>query len=776
MTVTASFPGNRNQLREGVPLLRHLLRKNLPWMGAFFALSFWVLPVHYILEIFMGRSSILFLPGDDAPVPFGAPNATPARIFTELSMEEFLVLVTGTAILLALVQTRWLRSKGEAEFWHSLPVGREVLLLSQAAAAWLTIALPLLADYLVVLLAGGLRLAAKRPGQDFFILPVGEILLDLLGWLSVTLAIIAIIFLAGVMTGRLAETLAVSGILFCGPPGVCAFLELSISHFLVGWNESSVFLDLLEYSSPLVLMLGRYESYNSFSGTYPAQSSWMLLLWLALGLFCLWLACRGFRDRPAESAGNGGVREPLGLAVSLLAAFAGGLAIGLWFWDTLPFPLLVALASFGVAVVSRLLLGCGLRGLVRGLPLVALCMVLPVAAALVVTSGGLGYESHLPPVDRVGQVQVQYRGRYGTLAKRLDHKEGLQDLGTDGRTWYQYPDQQYVVLTTPEGIQAAEDLHSSLARWQQQAPKGHKSLAGSIQFLYDDGTSRIYGQRQPDHLAIGQPRELEALLDLEENPEFRRQTDPRFTITPNEVRAVWVSDVTGLITSEAITNEGTLARLLAAMKADAEAFRTSTLRDGTARAVAYLSVETTAPTPVYKVTGPYWEGETTTPIEQDLWRDFCLPVYLDDRNTQAVLTDAGYGAYTDPAPGLEKVTGLLVDWWGDCSWIREAYWTGTGPRDLWPGQNAAIEHSEVPEARLSVTAPAQRKELLDRSLGVDCHISERGFLVTLVGEDRQGSTFWLSTWEEAPGFVQSWYRENEKQLISGEGMRYQHLP
>ena len=173
-------------------------------------------------------------------------------------------------------------------------------------------------------------------------------------------------------------------------------------------------------------------------------------------------------------------------------------------------------------------------------------------------------------------------------------------------------------------------------------------------------------------------------MDLEESPEFRRQTDPRFTITPNEVRAVWVSDVTGLITSEAITNGETLARLLAAMKADAEAFRTSTLRDGTARAVAYLSVETTAPTPVYKVTGPYWEGETTTPIEQDLWRDFCLPVYLDDRNTQAVLTDAGYGVYTDPAPGLEKVTGLLVDWWGDCSWIREAYWTGTGPRDLWP--------------------------------------------------------------------------------------------
>ena len=789
MTTAMNFRNKRGW--EGAPLLWQLVRRNRAWMGLFFLLTFWALPGHYMLELFVGRSSIFVYPVWGEYTALAALNVTPARIFTELSMIQFGVVVTAAAILIGLWQTRWLRSKRQGEFWYSLPVDRRDLLLAHAGAAWLTIALPLLANYLVVLIAGAVRFAqATGTEGDVFVFPVGEILLDLFGWLVVSLAILAIVFLVAVMTGGFFKTLILSGALMGALPMAAAFLDLAIRQFIVGWFGGGYIQELVQYSTPVFVMPMRYGSYNSFWGTYPALSNGMLLVWLGIGLFCLWLACRAFRDRPVEMAGTGAVREPLGLVVTFLATLAGGLTLGLLFWNSIyprpSFLLTVVLCSLGAAVLCQVILKWDLktlrkppdlRGLGKVLPVLALCMVLPVTAAYIVTHGGLGYEDYIPPVGEVQEVRVRYRGRYGTLAKRLDHLDVSRHPDEIGGTWYNYNDHQYVYLTTPEGIGAAEDLHRSLLEQQKQAGEGRKGLLGNIDFLYNDEIMRIYGQRTRENDLYESPRDLTALLALEEDPEFRRQTDPRFTVTAGEIRAIRVSDDLGLTTSNPITDKETIERLVAAMRADAETFDYSSFREGTAQAAAYLTIETTAPTPWYRIPTSQ-PGETTVQVTEDLWRDFCLPVYREDQKTLDALWASGLGEYTGQFLSQGKVTGLQVNWWGDAGWNEEAYWTGIGPRDLWPGNEAWPPEAELREsaAALLVTDPQQMEELLALCRGNDCHISEHGFTVTILGGDRTGSTFWLAAQEEAPGFIQNWYLENERTLRGGAGQRFQHLP
>ncbi|MCI9508634.1 MAG: ABC transporter permease [Angelakisella sp.] len=808
MTTVMNFRNKRGW--EGAPLLRQLARRNLPWMGLFFALTFLALPLQYMLAIFYWPVELYdstVYSGNPPSMPAWAPNYTPSRIFTKLSLIQFGILVTAGAILIALWQTQWLQSKRQGEFWYSLPVKRENLLLAHAGAAWLTIALPLAADYLVVLLAGAARLAQSAGTEgDGFVFPVGEILLDLFGWLVTALAVIAIIFLVAVMTGGFFKTLILSGALMGALPMAAAFLDLAIQQFIVGWSGASIMQHILSFS-PVFVMPNRYGSYNTFWGTYPALANWMLLVWLAIGLFCLWLACRVFRDRLVEMAGTGAVREPLGLVVTFLATLAGGLALGLLFWSSIyprpSFLLTVVLCSLGAAVLCQVILkwdlktlrkSPDLRGLGKVLPFLALCMVLPVTAAYIVTHGGLGYEDYIPPVGEVQEVRVRYRGRYGTLAKRLDHQDesvhpaetGENWYSLDGselpadlwKTWYSYNDYQYVYLTTPEGIQAAEALHRSLLEWQKGAGEGQQGIMGSIDFLYNDEMRRHYGQwRKDGNQVYDSERDLTALLALEEDPEFRRQTDPRFTVTADEIRAIRVSDDVGLTTSSPITDRGTIERLLAAMKADAETFDYSTLREGTARAAAYLTVETISPTPWYKISGDQ-PGETTSRVSQDLWRDFCLPVYREDQNTLDALWASGLGEYTGQSLSKGKVTGLQINWWGAASWNEEAYWTGIGPRDLWPGNEAWPQGEEPREsaAALLVTDPQQMEELLALCRGNDCHVSEQGFTVTILGGDRTGSTFWLAAQKDAPQFLRDWYLENERTLRSSWGQRFQYLP
>lgn len=726
MTTTSCFK------RELPPLLYWMLHNNLPAAAVFFATAFGTLTVPYALSLL-----------DD----YGGHY-----LYTELSKRPFLVAMAAGTFLLALYQARWIHSPRQLDLYHSLPVGRQSLLLASAGAAFLTVSLPVALNYLLVLAAGAFRLGGELPAGDF--------LLDYLTWMVTVLVIIAIVHLTAVLVGGLLKNAFYALLLTLAPATLLFSAILVMEEYLIGFGTSSlstdrVLLPLLS-TSPVLLRYYCANPWRVGSGELADRAAWFFLPHLLLGGLLLWLACYLFRRRPCERAGSSWTARPLLLLGQGTAALLAGLLLGMVFHSAsatydaevnltgyrLPFLPMVFLFALGAALAYHFIAVRRLRGQKMVLPVVAL-MAAGVTAAAWALSSAPWYVEHVPDPAKVDQVIISYRGRYGELASPALSR----DLGKGVQSY------RNVALSSPEAIQTVVELHRSLLRAQQGA--GKRQLGGELHFWYHDGVTREYDQFL-SHYWDNPPRDLELLLALEEDLELRRQTDPRFTILPEDVVSIRVSDPSGLATSRRLTDREAIAAILAGAKADAEVFDYGSFRDGSARAAAYLIVETRDP---HDYGGVY-------PADRELWQDFRLPVYQADSATLSAIRANGLSDYLRSRE--REAEYLLLEWWGDPRSERGmAYWTGRGPRDLDPVDGDPLtkdrSFSYMIERCGIIREPEQVGELLSLCLGADCHPSVPGFLITVVGEDRMGSSFFLPR-EEAPEYVQRWYRENEGEL------------
>lgn len=717
--------------KECWPLTRYYLRRNIPAALVFFAASFLIFPLQYILEVFQRFP-------EDLAVFYELYG--PAHIHTPLAHVAFPGMMVVLPVLLTLVQVHWLHSRQGTDLYHSLPVSRESLLLANAGAVFLTIAIPVTADYFIIAVAGSIRRGMMTPGDPFFF-PRVEMALDYLGWMVTTLALIAVTLVVATQVGSVFENLVFTVELLCAPAGIYMMFFVYCSQYLAGYGAYGGFNEVL-LSSPATVMIVRYLLYRRNS---PTQN-WVILLWGVLAALLLWAACRLYRRRPSEMAGTSGAREPLNTLGPLALVYMGGLGLAFilyWFVNESHFPLWlgVLLCSLLVAAVCQLVLGRGLRGLKKRLPAMAAMVAVTTFFAFAVSHGGLGYSTYIPKDPE--SVTLTFRGRYGVLAERvIADSESVNDKGE-----YSYDSVGAPTFTTPEGIALVTDLHRTLAQQLLELDIGNFIAAGVMRFGYSDGTVRHFSQHT-DNKAFFSPRPIQPILALEESRELREQTDPRFTLTAEEVKAVRVSDATGLVTGNPVTDPEAIRRLVEAMRQDAEAFDPTILRDGSARAVAYLNVETLLPK------DGYWSNAR---IDRDCWRSFSLPVYPADANTyQALWTVMGCGEFTGRLYD-DKVAALDIEWWGAPCFTREAYWVGTGPQSLFPtrspGDPLPSLDNDFVHKRLRVTDPGEIQGILDSCLGRDCHLADtEGYIVTVEGKDRTGSSFWLTV-DEVPDRV-----------------------
>lgn len=729
--------------REIGALLPGLLRRNLGpgllLLAAFFA----TLPFPYLLTAVYRNYYRL--------------NGT-ANLYEDSCAVFFFALMLLAPFLTALRQAHWMHNPRQAVLFQSLPVRRRSLFLANAAAAFLTVALPLTVNFALVLAVGAVYGNNDGASELFFPFRPEEILLDWFCWLVLAFCITVFVLLAAVPVGRMAENAFFALLLMGAPAAVLLFSVLVMQQYLVGYplrggDCGSFFIYAL---CPLMPVFFRTDP-SLTGGPGEGLAAWVYLAWLAAGCLLLWLACRLYQRRPCERAGAPGAALPLFLYGQAAVTFLSGLWLGMFLhgsvtvWDQeaaaahhlLPLVPTMAVCALAGAAAYQLIFGGGLRGMKKALPAMAVMVIATTVTALILTTDGLGYVDRIPDPDRVEHVTVEYRGRYGELARQaavLDRNGGLT---------FGY---RKVVLSTPEGIRAAEAVHRSLLAKAKQRGE-HSPWGGEIQFWYSGGLTREYSQYL-SHFWDQDPRDLEPLLALEENPEFRRQTDPRFTILPEDILALRVSDVSGLYTSPRFTDREGIAAILAAAKKDAEAFDYGAFRDGSARAAAYLLVETRDP-------GDY----DRRPGDRDLWYSFRLPVYRTDGATLAALSANGFGEALRSHDG--EAVSLMLEWWGDPQPEKGAYWTGQGPRDPDPVAGDLLRKDGDFAADTFrgtfIRGEEQVRETLDLCLGADCHPSVPGFLVTVVGKDRMGSTFWLSR-EDAPACVDQWYREHQEEF------------
>lgn len=727
-------------------LMKFFLRRNRPAALTFFGASFLCFPLQYMLKVFVRQ-----------PSPDGTLSlylSGPAHIHTEISLVAVFGMMLTLPVLLTLAQVYWLHSQPAVDLFHGLPVSRDSLLLASAGAVFATVALPVTADYLIILLAGGLRLAVGLPENAVgFTLPVGQILLDYLGWMSTVLALIAVTLVVATQVGSIFENFVFTVELLLGPLA-CLFLSVGVcSAYLPGYTSGMVGDEYL-WISPVTIMFARYLEYDSWvDPPVWLQSNWIIFFWLGMSAVLLWAACRLYRRRPSELAGTTGAREPLNTLGRLALVYIGGLGLALLLYRTsfseqdLPFWAAVLLCSGLVAAVCQLLMGRGIRGMKKRLPAMAAAVAATTLFAFVVTHGGLGYTTYLPDPDRVGSATISYRGRYGELAKRIRAADPYIDKAGE----YHFYQVGGATFTTPQGIRLVEAFHRHLA---EIPPDGNEVYCSGMFFRYGDGTSRAYAGLGPNYLDPSFYRDIATLLAIEESLEFRQQTDPRFTVTPEEVTAIRASDLTGLRTAAPILDREQIAALLAAMKEDAEIFDPTVLREGGLKALAYLTVETPVPR----------DYKRTAPLERDCWQTFCLPVYPTDRRTREVMEELGLGEML-AEPDTGGVAALRISYGGNHRMKREVYWTGTGPQDLMPTRSSTLElENKALEGYFGggtyiLWDQGEIQRVLADCLGVDCVVWEEGYTVTLEGEDRTGCTFWLPA-DRVPQAVWDWFTEN----------------
>ncbi len=740
MTTTTSF-SDRGRFWS---LTKENLRRNIGTMAYTFVLTFFFFPVQYLLEIF-GRDVHAFSP------EFSYTRLSligPAQIHTGLSVVMMTAVLLVAPMAAAVGQMSYMHNRRSVDLYHSLPVSRTQLMLSGGLCAFLTTALPMALNYLIILVGGAVR-AALPAGGDFPFYP-GQILLDALGWAVTALVIIAAVLLVAAQVGSVFETFAFSGVLLAAPLLVVVISMGFCDQYLLGY-ANTLSAQQMSRLTPLGLMIHRYTiPAGALPGSADARtlgmSNLMMLAWLAVGAVFLWMALWLYGRRKSEMAESSAMVGPIGVAAKAVIVFSGASAVGalfsairgggkaaLVFWATLGAALTFLLLE---AVLNR-----GFKGIKRTLPAGGAMVAGVLCLALVLVTGGLGYENRIPAPDNIREVTVDSRGRFSYI-KVLDaaSPQGsyatVDDWGSPVVS-YRYGTVDEVTLTDPEAIQVVRQIHqATIDRFR--AGGGVDVLSpqtpGSIgEFSYGLANGRLL--RRYNGWIVSEPVG-DLLWQLEAREDFVRQSCPLFFIDPHQYRSVTAADRLGLTTSGPGTGPLDIARLVEALQADILAQDLETVRSGSARVLGYVYFDTGLdPQARY--------GGIDHPLEENAVCSFSIRIYEGYMKTRAVLKDMGLDGPLIPAAPTPAVREIWLDDYRsdeDSGYFR--------PVPPWDFETDTSGRTKVADAQ-------QVEQLL--SLGQELsggRVSDSSFIyLTPVGEDGAVGVQLVLPAADAPDYV-----------------------
>lgn len=216
-----------------------------------------------------------------------------AELLAGSDLPFYVMMTVGSAVLAGVSGFSWLHSRVKTDFYHSLPIRREKLFVSQVILDTAYFAVPYLLNlflaYVVGLGYGVLQGYAVRVSLESFVF-------QLLFYLVIYFAVVLAMLLSGkVLAGVMG---AVVLLFYC--PLLDAVLRGTASTFFSTYaNEGLPFSRFLQGGSPIIKY---YQMYTA--GKYPVLSGKSLLLCVlgvaALALLCFYL----YKKRPSESAGR----------------------------------------------------------------------------------------------------------------------------------------------------------------------------------------------------------------------------------------------------------------------------------------------------------------------------------------------------------------------------------------------------------------------------------------------------------------------------------------
>lgn len=190
------------------------------------------------------------------------------------------------AILTGISGFSYLHSRKKMDFYHSIPLRRERLFLIQQVSSFILYLLPLLGNYLLMLMVGGIK-GALWTGTW----------LTILQGLAVQMVNFFLIFetvvLGMMLTGKLLVAILGIGVLFAYFPGIVSILEGYANFFRTYTGTVDFGWEWLRYCTPL---------YSVYWSQQEKGNIWLLLIFLAAGFMLMGISLFLYKIRSTEAA------------------------------------------------------------------------------------------------------------------------------------------------------------------------------------------------------------------------------------------------------------------------------------------------------------------------------------------------------------------------------------------------------------------------------------------------------------------------------------------
>lgn len=220
--------------------------------------------------------------------------------FCSLENGGMVFLMMVLSVLCALSGFSWLHSKKKVDFFHSLPIRRELLFFVILADGFLYTAIP----YLLNMAAAGVLLAVKGVW-----IPWGTILSDYLLHMAFYFLLYMTAVAAVLMTGNIIISFLGILVFFLWGPGTTLLCGAYFEYFFqTYYNDGEAMLWWATHSSPAGWYV--YASEAASEGMPAGMALWGLAAGLAILALCVFL----YRKRPSEAAGRAmafGVSQPV---------------------------------------------------------------------------------------------------------------------------------------------------------------------------------------------------------------------------------------------------------------------------------------------------------------------------------------------------------------------------------------------------------------------------------------------------------------------------------
>lgn len=356
-----------------------------------------------------------------------------------VGMENVMIpLIVGTAaIVLGLTGFSWLHSKKKVDFYHSIPVRRELIF----AVKYLDGILIVFSMYLLNLLFAVGIFAMNGFGIGLTFLPG---MITMLVHLVNYILMYTVVLIAVVMTGNFFISILGTIVFYSYVPLFTTLLMgLSYMFFETASISDDYWGNIMLHGSPIsyyayLLGQGNDMEMSQYFMILP-KLAFPLLVAIALMVFCLLL----YRLRPSEAAGKAMAFRLTKAPIKILLVVPFTISISLLFWN-IYYSMGWAVFGFLFGLVithcmMEIIYHFDFKKLFSNAPCIAVCAVLSLAVIGIYRFDVIGYDRYLPAEKRFESASMYF----GNLNDWVDCGIPVKD-DDGGMSWDYLYDSSYV--------------------------------------------------------------------------------------------------------------------------------------------------------------------------------------------------------------------------------------------------------------------------------------------------------------------------------------------